>query len=528
MSELALPSPTVAELPRGERRLSDELLARLVGRGSARAFAVLYERHHQALYRYCRSIVRDEHDAQDALQSTMTQAYAALSAKERDLSVRAWLFRIAHNESISLLRKRGRDSQLSNGQDPVDTDLEAAVETRARLAALVADLRELPERQRAALIMRELSGLRLGEIAGALSISPAGAKQALFEARNSLREIAEGREMLCEGVREALSARDGRVLRGRRIRAHLRACEDCRAFQTAIGARESDLRLLAPALPGPVAVTILGGLLAGSGSHFTGGGGAAASGSSLASAGGSTGSSLLGHIGGSLIAKGIAGAAIVAAATAGTARLATVGASRHAVTGSQLRTGAAQPGASTGSSLAGGDATVSRAQPGGESNSASAGRGASILGAASLSTTLGKGHAHAGVKAGEPAVPRAQAGHGHGRPAQHGVGAAAGNGGASGRSGEARGRHSSRRPAESGKQHQSRSPSPPARHEHSHAATGSQGASHAPAAGAGAGEMGNRPSQSETARGSGAAQADGVQAPAAESSAARREASPGF
>lgn len=49
----------------------DERLARLVGTGSERAFGAIYERYHQPLYRYCRSIVRDDCDAQDALQSTM-------------------------------------------------------------------------------------------------------------------------------------------------------------------------------------------------------------------------------------------------------------------------------------------------------------------------------------------------------------------------------------------------------------------------------------------------------------------------
>jgi RNA polymerase sigma factor (sigma-70 family) len=502
----------VAELPRGERLLSDEWLARLVGRGSARAFAVLYERHHQSLYRYCRSIVRDEHDAQDALQATMTQAYAALSAKERDLAVRAWLFRIAHNESISLLRKRERDSQLGNGQDPVEQDLEAVVETRARLAALVADLRELPERQRAALIMRELSGLRLQEIAGALSISPAGAKQAMFEARNSLREIAEGREMLCEGMREAISAQDRRVLRGRRIRAHLRACEDCRGFQAAIGDRESDLRLLAPALPGPLAGTILGNLLAGGASHFSGGGGAAASGSSLASAGGGTGSSLggtgsslVGHIGGSLIAKGIAGAAIVAAATAGTAQLASVGASRHPVNHSKLHASATQARTGTNPSVAYGTASVSRARPVGSSKLAGARHETPVPGAVHGATVrdatnpsaklgepsrkLGERHPHASMNAHNPTLPRAQARHGLGHPTsgggKHGGGAAAGKGGA-GR------QHLSRRPGKGGKQNRGKSASPHARHEHSHAPTGGEGASHTPIASAGEGETGKR------------------------------------
>src|SRR5690242_8846500 len=88
-------------LPRGEARL-----ARLAASGDARAFAALYERHHQALYRYCLSIVRSPEDAQDALQSTFERAFAALQAQSRDVAVRPWLFRIAHNEAISLLRRR--------------------------------------------------------------------------------------------------------------------------------------------------------------------------------------------------------------------------------------------------------------------------------------------------------------------------------------------------------------------------------------------------------------------------------------
>src|ERR1700751_822433 len=88
------------------RRESDERLARLAGRGSARAFAALYERYHQPLYRFCLSIVRTPEDAHDALQSTFTRALAALGGGERTVSVRPWLFRIAHNESISILRRR--------------------------------------------------------------------------------------------------------------------------------------------------------------------------------------------------------------------------------------------------------------------------------------------------------------------------------------------------------------------------------------------------------------------------------------
>src|SRR3954466_8957176 len=81
-------------------------------RGDAEAFAAIYEEHHQALYRYCRSILRDEHDAQDALQSALTRAFAALRDEQRDFELRPWLFRIAHNEAISLVRRRRAASEL--------------------------------------------------------------------------------------------------------------------------------------------------------------------------------------------------------------------------------------------------------------------------------------------------------------------------------------------------------------------------------------------------------------------------------
>src|SRR4051794_41928707 len=69
-------------------------------------FEAVYQRHHQALYRYCRSILRHEQDAQDALQSTMARAFSALQDERREIELRPWLFRIAHNEAISILRRR--------------------------------------------------------------------------------------------------------------------------------------------------------------------------------------------------------------------------------------------------------------------------------------------------------------------------------------------------------------------------------------------------------------------------------------
>ena len=83
-------------------RLSDELLARQAARGNGRAAAALYERYYQPLYRYCLSILQDESDAQDAVQSTFAAALSEIGHRRRDAPPRAWLFRVAHNEAVGV------------------------------------------------------------------------------------------------------------------------------------------------------------------------------------------------------------------------------------------------------------------------------------------------------------------------------------------------------------------------------------------------------------------------------------------
>ena len=123
-------------------------------------------------YRYCRSILHNDEDARDALQSTMAKALAALRDEQRDFELRPWLFRIAHNEAISRLRQRrdvvDLDAVGTSGPIPSET-LE---EQRAPCAAARRP-RGLPERQRSALVLRELNGLSHREIAQVLDCTPA-------------------------------------------------------------------------------------------------------------------------------------------------------------------------------------------------------------------------------------------------------------------------------------------------------------------------------------------------------------------
>jgi len=281
--------------------LSDLRLARQASDGDRRAFEAIYKRYHQEIYRFCLSILGRPEDAQDALQNTMVKALRALPGEQRQIKLKPWLYRVAHNESIDLLRRRREGAELDSAQASAGAEIAETVALRERLGRLLVDLGELPERQRSALLMRELGGLDYEQIGAAFESSPAVARQTVYEARLGLRELEAGREMSCAQVTRQLSEGDGRVARRRDIRAHLRACPECRAFRESIAGRRRDLQALAP-LPAAAAASVLHGLL----------GGKAAAGSGLGGAASAAGAGAGKAAGTSLAAKAVATVAVVA------------------------------------------------------------------------------------------------------------------------------------------------------------------------------------------------------------------------
>jgi RNA polymerase sigma factor (sigma-70 family) len=364
--------------------MSDERLARMVAQGSERAFVAIYERHSQPLYRYCRSIVGGDGEAQDALQSAFAGALVALRGGRRNAPLRPWLFRIAHNESITLLRRRRPVVELTEARHQAAPSVADQALGRERLDLLVSDLRELGDRQRGALLMRELSGLSHEEIALALGTSVGAAKQAIFEARRAMLELEEGRSMRCEEVRRMISDGDGRVLRARRMRGHLRDCAGCAAFAAAIPARRADLQAIAPPLAPIAAAGLLGHVLATGSSHGAGAGWlvAGATGKSAATA---------------LAAKALVGVVILTSATVGVSQVLMPGPHAHAhrVPASQ----AARSGASSG---AAGRGSATPAAPARRPNSINSVHGRS-LGSSAATKHSAKTRGGSGAKAHAPA-----------------------------------------------------------------------------------------------------------------------------
>jgi RNA polymerase sigma factor (sigma-70 family) len=229
------------------RLTTDERLARLATEGNDAAFAALHRRYDALLHGYARSIARDADDAADALQNTWIAALIALRADRRRAPVRPWLFRIAHNAAIDVLRRKSAAIRpIERGFLAVVPSVDEEYARTETMAEMVGDMRELPTNQRAALVMRELADLDYSEIAIALSTSEGNARQLVFAARDGLRESRAGRALPCGSVRGVLARADGRELRRRRLRAHLDSCQDCRTYAETVRRPTSKVASWAP------------------------------------------------------------------------------------------------------------------------------------------------------------------------------------------------------------------------------------------------------------------------------------------
>jgi RNA polymerase sigma factor (sigma-70 family) len=169
------------------RTQSDERLVELTRSGSDAAFEALVARFRRPLLRHCARIVGDA-DAEEAVQDALLRAHAALLRGASVHNVRAWLYVIAHNAALRILRVRdGRNECLHNGHEPSEAH-DTTSEQREQLRDLVSALHSLPQRQRDAIVLRELDGLSYEQIAARLGTSDGAVRQLLYRARDAVRD----------------------------------------------------------------------------------------------------------------------------------------------------------------------------------------------------------------------------------------------------------------------------------------------------------------------------------------------------
>ena len=310
------------------RLQSDERLVALTRRGQHGAFEALVQRYQPRLLAFCRHMLGSQEDAEDVLQEVFAASFNAMCADDRPINARPWLYRIARNRCLNHLRRpraAGQDSmdifERDGGITTADT-----VHRREEFRHIVADVGELPETQRTALLLREIDALSYDQIAEAMDTTIPSVKSLLVRARVALAEASEARLLTCEEVRFELGqVAEGIVKSSAPVRRHLKTCERCRSFK---GELRKTGRALAAVYPiGPLLffkklwVFKLGA--GGAAGAAAGSGGGAATGAGVA---GATAAAAGGITAGGAVSAGISTIASKAAAGMAAAVIVTAGA----------------------------------------------------------------------------------------------------------------------------------------------------------------------------------------------------------
>jgi RNA polymerase sigma factor (sigma-70 family) len=226
----------------------DQRLVEQIRRGNDLAFEVAFERHGTGILAFCRHMLGSREEAEDAVQHTFAAAYRDLQrGGEREIALKAWLYTIARNRCLSVLR--ARREQPAELEELATDGLSERVEQRAELRELLADVRDLPEDQRAALLLAEAAGLSHSEVAAVLGCETGSVKGLVFRARSALIEMRSAREKSCEEIREQLATLRGGALRRNELRHHLRRCPSCSAYRDEVRRQRQMLAAALPVVP---------------------------------------------------------------------------------------------------------------------------------------------------------------------------------------------------------------------------------------------------------------------------------------
>lgn len=181
---------------------SDAELASLAARGDPRAFETIMRRNNQLLFRTVRSILKDDAEAEDAVQEAYLRAYRALGSFRADAKLSTWLVRIAVNEALGRLRRHGSgevipldaamdaagpQSEAWMQQDPSGQPETAAMRAQTR-RLIEAGIDTLPDAFRTVFVLRAVEELSVNEVAAALGIPEATVRSRFFRARSLIRE----------------------------------------------------------------------------------------------------------------------------------------------------------------------------------------------------------------------------------------------------------------------------------------------------------------------------------------------------
>jgi RNA polymerase sigma-70 factor (ECF subfamily) len=174
----------------------DEDLIERCKRGDDGAWAELVEATHRDVYTLCLRILNNSDDAAEATQDAYLKVYRGLKGFRGDAMFSTWLYRVATNAAISKQRGRGRrrahEAELEEEameRIPSPVSVEDTAGARIEVAAVERALAGLPDMYRQAVVMRDVYGLSIEEIADQMKISETAAKVRVHRGRKRLRQV---------------------------------------------------------------------------------------------------------------------------------------------------------------------------------------------------------------------------------------------------------------------------------------------------------------------------------------------------
>ncbi len=208
--------------------LSDLDLATRIAQGDRGAFTTVMRRHNRLLCRTARAILRDDADAEDALQDAYLKAYAKIGTFSGESRLSTWLVRIVVNEALGRLRQRKRGQAVvafaPSRERPSESEedmLPGRPEDTPENMTLRAEMRKLIERSvddlpvafRTVFILRDVEEMTVDETALALQIPSATVRTRLFRAKSLLREsLAREMDLNVDALFEFAGARCDRIV----------------------------------------------------------------------------------------------------------------------------------------------------------------------------------------------------------------------------------------------------------------------------------------------------------------------------
>jgi RNA polymerase sigma-70 factor, ECF subfamily len=197
--------PSKSEKVASARPVSAELIERCRA-GDERAWNDLVEATYRDVYALCLRILVDPEDARDTTQEAYLRVWRNLNGFRGEAQFSTWLYRVAANAAISKHRSRKRQRAHVSGFDEdamaavaAPGSVEETVEARVGAGDLEAALRLLPDHHRQAVVLRDVYGMSIPEIAGALKVSETAAKVRVHRARKRLRELVFPADPRAEG-----------------------------------------------------------------------------------------------------------------------------------------------------------------------------------------------------------------------------------------------------------------------------------------------------------------------------------------